>query len=100
MTFQFINIKLYSYQKFRKLLKECDGKYQSFPENLELTLKKHVFKSTKCSLTVSELSDFKNKMANNIEFHNIKTFTKNSKMTSMRLKLVIKYLSLEISLEI
>ena len=39
-------------------------------------------------------------MANNIEFHNIKTFTKNSKITSMRLKLVIKYLFLKISLEI
>ena len=69
------------------------------------------FKSIKFPPTVlsdlsdtNKLSDFESELTlkiNNIEYRNINNwFKKKSTMTSMRLKLVIKYLSLQISIEI
>ena len=63
------------------------------------------FKLIKFPPTVSELSDFESKltlMVNNMEFHNNDNdfHKKLNKKPSMRLELVIKYLSLQISLEI
>ena len=47
------------------------------------------FKLIKCPPTVSELPDFGNEMANNIEFCNIMTFRKNSEMTSSCNKILV-----------
>ena len=100
-----LQYKIMPISKTEKVVKAMKWKVLEFYGKLNDNNKENFgLKSIKCPPAVSELLDFESKLTlivNNKEFSNTNNdFQNNSKMTWMRLKLLIKYLYLQISQEI